>query len=119
LSTDCTLLRTQPHERPTTLEELIPADIRLRFGITTHTPVALAPRGAEDAVPEEEIPDMNEIIIPETSNYKEMGEFIEKYGIKVDNKITKDSRVDRLKAIKAWGVANGYRITQRAILPTV
>lgn len=112
LTSSC--IEKHPHyERPTTLEELIPADVRLKYGIITHTPVKFTtPRNVT------ELADINEIVIPETSNYKELGEFIEKYKIKVD-KVTKDSREDRISAIKAWGVANGYRIVQHMTVPTI
>ncbi len=105
-----------PHpqwERPTSLEELIPADIRLRYGINTHTPVKFqAPRSVD------ELPDINKLVIPETSNYKELGEFLESHNIKVD-KVTKDSREDRINAAKAWGVAHGYRVVQQASVATI
>jgi hypothetical protein len=104
-------------ERPTTLEELIPADMRLRYRISTHTPIVFdTPRGAESTLGE--LGDMNEIVIPHTNDpdcYKKLGEFMRDHGIKVDaaSKKTKESAADRIKAIKAWGVAHGYRIVQR------
>lgn len=112
LSVDCTAPQPQ-HERPTSLEELIPIDIRLRYDIHTHTPIDfIQSRSVSD------LPDINKIIIPDTFNYKELGEFLEKHKIHVD-KITKDSREDRIKAAKAWGVANGYRIVQQVTVETL
>ena len=93
-------------ERPTSLEELIPADIKLKYGITTNTPLSFTyPRGIEGS--EVELSDVNEMVIPE--NYNELKEFIEKQKIKVE-KVTKESKAQCLKAVKAWGVSHGYRI---------
>lgn len=110
LSIDC----TAPHpqwERPTTLEELIPIDIRLRFKINTQTPIAFS--GARD---NSELSDINTIVVPE--GFKELSEFVEKHGINVE-KVTKPSRKTLLRAVKAWGVGHGYRIIQALEVQTI
>ena len=97
-------------ERPTTLEELIPADLKLRFGIATHTPLTFNyPRGMEGS--ETELGDINEIEIPE--NYADLKRFIDRHKIKVE-KVTKESHAACMKAVKAWGVTRGYRIVVRS-----
>ncbi len=108
LSVDC----TAPHpqwDRPTTLEELIPIDIRLRYKINTHTPVALGPRSPS------ELSDINTVVVPD--GFKELSDFVELHGIDVE-KVTKPGRKALLRAVKAWGVSRGYRIVQVATVPT-
>jgi hypothetical protein len=109
LSVDC----NAPHpqwERPVTLEELIPIDIRLRLKINTHTPITYS--GPRDY---SELPPMNTIIVPD--GFKELSEFVETHGINVE-KVTKPSRKTLLRAVKAWGVSHGYRILQTVEVPT-
>ena len=108
LSADCSASHPQ-WERPTTLEELIPIDIRLRYKINTHTPVSLAPRMST------ELSDINTVVVPD--GFKELSEFVELHGINVE-KVTKPGRKALLRAVKAWGVAHGYRIIQMAEVPT-
>jgi hypothetical protein len=108
LSVDC----TAPHpqwERPTTLEELIPIDIRLRYKINTHTPVSLGLRS------DCELSDINTVVVPD--GFKELSDFVELHGINVE-KVTKPGRKALLRAVKAWGVSRGYRIVQVATVPT-
>jgi hypothetical protein len=110
LSVDC----TAPHpqwERPKTLEELIPIDIRLRYKINTHT---LIQYGGDREL--SELPDINTIIVPDS--FKELSEFVEQHGIRVE-KVTKPGRKALLKAVKAWGVSHGYRIVQEVSVPTI
>jgi hypothetical protein len=93
-------------ERPTTLEELIPADIRKRYGIISHTVLEFPkPRGSEGT--DIELGDINEIVIPD--DYKLLKDFIESRNIKVE-KVTKPSYQDCIKAISSWGITHGYRI---------
>lgn len=110
LSVDC----SAPHpqwERPLTLEELIPIDIRLRYKINTHTAIEYeCPQRSYD-----ELSDINTIVVPD--GFKELSEFVESHGIKVE-KVTKPGRKALMKAVKRWGVANGYRIIQNAEVPT-
>lgn len=92
-------------ERPTCLEELIPYDVRHRWGLHTITPITFPiPRGSVGT--ESEIPDINTITIPE--EYSDMKELIKEHKIKVE-KITKESKSDCIKAIKGWANARGYR----------
>ena len=107
---DCTASHPQ-WERPITLEELIPADIRLRLKINTMTPIVF--NGPRDA---SELSEINTIIVPE--GFKELSEFVELHGINVE-KVTKPSRKILLRAVKAWGVAHGYRIIQTVEVPTI
>ena len=113
LTSNCTDGDYAQWERPTALEELIPVDLRLRWGIHSHTPLRFdAPRT------DRELGDINEVLIPDASDpefYKKLGEFMRDRSIKVDaaSKKTKESAADRMKAIKAWGVSHGYRIVQR------
>jgi len=93
-------------ERPTSLEELIPADVKQRLNITTHTSIDFqAPRGAEGT--EQELHSMNEVVVPK--NYAELLEFLEKNNIKVET-VTKPPRSNCIKAVKAWGVERGFRV---------
>lgn len=109
IDAECTAPRS-PYVLPSTLEELIPADKRLRYGIKTHTPFVV--ETPTDAM----IADVNKIIIPDYSDYKALGEFMRKHGIVVDTKITKDKKEDRIAAIKNWGITRGFRLVQQAIL---
>ena len=105
---------TAPHpqwERPLTLEELIPVDIRLRLGIQTSTLIQFDGERAFS-----ELPDINTIVVPD--GFKELSEFVEAHGIKVEA-VTKPSRKALLKAVKKWGVANGFRIIQNVEVPTL
>lgn len=93
------------HERPTCLEELIPYDVRQRWGLHTMTPIVFSlPSGAVGT--ESEIASINEIRIPE--EYSDIKEFIREHKIKVE-KVTKESKTVCIKAIKAWASARGYR----------
>lgn len=110
LSVDC----SAPHpqwERPQTLEELIPIDIRLRLKISTQTPITYS--GPRDS---SELSDINTVIVPD--GFKELSEFVEKHGINVE-KVTKPSRKTLLRAVKAWGVSHGYRIIQTVEVQTI
>ncbi len=96
-------------ERPTTLEELIPVDVRMRYGIQTHTRLEFdKPRGADGT--EKELHSCAEIIIPE--DYSDLKEFVERHKISVEKK-TKESRMACIKAIQEWGVSHGYRIVMQ------
>jgi hypothetical protein len=111
LAVDCTAQYPQ-WERPVTLEELIPIDIRLRLGINTHTSIAYTNPERQFS----ELPDITTIVVPDT--FKELSEFVESRGIKVE-KVTKPSRKVLMKAVKKWGVANGYRIISNAEVRTI
>ena len=93
-------------ERPTSLEELIPADVKQRLNIITHTIIDFpTQRGAEGT--EQELHSMNEVVVPK--NYAELLEFLEKNNIKVET-VTKPPRSNCIKAVKAWGVERGFRV---------
>jgi hypothetical protein len=106
LTRDCTAKASC--EIPTTLEELIPADIRLKYGINTHTTYD-AKYDLEDIVP-----DINKIMIPEDASYAELGRILEMYKIKVTDKITKETTAARLEALREWAISHGYRIVMTA-----
>lgn len=61
------------------------------------------------------IADVNKIIVPDYSDYKALGAFMKKYGISVDEKVTKDPKKERIAAIKKWGVSHGKRLVQQVI----
>lgn len=109
IDAECSAARS-PYVIPSTLEELIPADARLRFKITTHTPFVV------ETPTEAMISDVNKIIVPDYSDYKALGVFMKKYGISVDEKVTKDKKEERIAAIRKWGIANGKRLVQQVIL---
>jgi hypothetical protein len=63
-----------------------------------------------------ELPDINTIVVPD--KFDGLSKFVESHGIKVE-KVTKPSYKALLKAVKKWGVANGYRIIQSIEVPTL
>ena len=87
-------------------------DIRLRYKIATHTPITYQ----SDERDPTELSDINTIVVPD--GFKELSEFVESHGIKVE-KVTKPGRKALMKAVKKWGVANGYRIIQNVDVPTI
>ena len=101
-------------ERPTCLEEMIPADLRARYAIHTKTPIEYAkPRT-------DEMHDINTVVIPDPyvrGGYEDLKAFIEKRKIKVE-KVTKESKEKCLEAVYNWGVSNGYRIVKMNEIPT-
>lgn len=105
MTSHCT--ESWPHyERPTSLEELIPAYLRHRYGVTTHTPLEFStPRALPDT--DKELHDANVVEVPE--EYNLMKEFLEKHNIKVE-KVTKEPFVKCREALLAWGVSRGHRI---------
>ena len=104
LACDC----TAPHpawERPITLEELIPIDIRIRYNIQTHTAISYTSSSREES----ELPNVNTFIVKDT--HKDLNEFVRVQGIKFVKKSTGPRKQEDLRhAIKKWGVENGYRI---------
>ena len=101
-------------ERPTSLEELIPADVRNRYNIHTHTAIDFPlPRGPDSV---HELEPINTIEIPDpfasAADNMELKEFMAKNKIKAE-KITKESRVACLEAVYAWGIAHGKRIVKK------
>lgn len=111
MTNQCSESRWPQYERPTTLEELIPAYMRARYGITSHTKIEFpTKRSLPDT--EHELGEVNTIEVP--SDYTQMKEFIDKHGIKVE-KVTKESFPKCREAVKAWGISHGYRII---LMPT-
>lgn len=106
ITRNCTELWPQ-WERPTTYEELIPPDIKRRYGIQTNTQLNFRGRNRGDPGTEQELNDVNEIVIPE--DYNLLNEFAIKNKIKVE-KVTKPSLDKCIEAIQQWGVLRGYRI---------
>lgn len=100
-------------QRPRTLEECIPADIRLKYGITTSTPIAYA----SETIAESEIADINNIEVP--SDFEGLSKFVRQHGIKVEGKVTKASEKALLQAIRSWAISKGYRIYQVAAIPVI
>jgi len=90
------------------LEELIPLDVRRRYNITTHTAIEWKTTRCEETA--HEIAPINEITLP--YNYSAYKDFIEKRKIRVE-KVTKESLSACHKAVKAWCVANGYRLVRQ------
>jgi hypothetical protein len=94
-------------ERPTTLEELIPSDLRTRYGITSNTRIEFtAPRCAPES--ESEIASINTIVIPD--DYTQLNEFAKKHKIVIPNMKTKKAEAAILTAIKDWAIRRGIRI---------
>ena len=92
-------------QRPRTLEELIPEDVRARWDIDTATPIVWVKPSLEDA--EREIADNNTIEI----RYREG---------KMDNKIRETMRTYKLQTVhkmegnllklRSWAVQNGMKL---------
>lgn len=110
-------------ERPTCLEDLIPADLRRQYGICTSTPLVFDE--ARGAGTDEEIAKrmLKEkvplLLVPEA--YKELGTFMEQHKIVLkdwvpnSHQVTKDTQQERMKAVKAWALKHGYSMR---IVPT-
>lgn len=100
-------------ERPTCIEELIPVDLRIRYGIRMGTcpeMVFAKPRGAETL--HELADETNTIELPPLDDkefYKKTDEVITLYNIPVKTK-TKESKESRLKAIQEWCVNHGRHL---------
>lgn len=102
-------------ERPTCLEDLIPYDVRQRWGISSSTPISFpSARGAPGT--ETEISPINTITIPE--EYSDIKDFIKEHKIKVAGSKTKESKIDCIKAIRLWANTHGYRSKMEYEIPT-
>jgi hypothetical protein len=87
-------------ERPSSLEELIPFHLRVRYGIQTTTQLDYdSPRGSEESF--KELP--HEIRVP--GNDKRMRKFMDKRGIKTVHK-----GAVNLQTIKDWAKERGLRV---------
>ena len=95
-------------ERPTTLEELIPPDVKLRYGITSQTVMTFAlDRGVNGT--EREMDRINEVVMP--TEYNDLIKFTKKHNMNVET-VTKPPKENLVAAIKNWGVQHGYRIVE-------
>lgn len=90
-------------EHPSCLEDLIPANIRNRWGINTVTPFTLN----KEHQAEHKIAPINTVQIPD--DYTDIKEFIKEHKIDVEKK-TKESTANCRKAIIDWAKARGYRV---------
>ncbi len=87
-------------ERPSSLEELIPYHLRVRYGIQTTTELEWGtPRGSEESLREL----AQEIAVP--GNDKKMRKFMEQYGIKTVHK-----GAVNLQTIRDWASERGLRV---------
>jgi hypothetical protein len=84
-------------ERPAYLEDLIPPDVRARWGITTCTEVALddRPRSEEERTYEIEV----------SSNDKKMRDFMKDHAIDTTHKCETN-----LQRIREWAYQRGFRL---------
>jgi hypothetical protein len=104
-------------ERPRTLEELIPVEVRKRWGITTSTPIALPGPPSLERL-ESEIPAFNTIAIryyvKESPGKMGIDKTIRKYmrGVRLPTKRTLNE--NRLK-LREWAVRNGQKIVFEVI----
>lgn len=87
-------------ERPTSLEELIPPDVRARWRITTHTSLNFPqPRGTEKTDSELRY----EVVV--TNDDKKIRAFMAENNIK-----TRASKEENLKIIRDWAIQRTYRL---------
>ncbi len=93
-------------ERPLTLEELIPSDIRLRYNITSSTRLEF-PTNRCTPEAEHELASINTVVIPD--DYTQLSEFVKRNKIPVE-KNTKAAGNALIAAIKEWGIKRGLRI---------
>lgn len=93
--------------RPSTLEELIPADVRERWALTTSTPIlwSTKPLSLEDA--EREIADSNtiEVVYREGKQDNRIREVMK--GLKIPTVHKMDGNIQKLRS---WAVANGKKV---------
>jgi hypothetical protein len=96
---DCskTLLWT----RPETLEELIPEDVRKRWGIVTHTKIRWPE--ASTAVAESEISDLNCISLLKKDGV--IRKFMKAHKLHTTHKMD-----DNINNLREWAVQNGKKI---------
>lgn len=103
-------------ERPTCYEELIPVDLRIKYGIgwgTLPEMVFPKPRGVEGTFHElDDDTNSNTIVLPHFKTkefYEKAGEVIKLYNIPIKTK-TKESAESRLKAIDEWCINHGRHL---------
>jgi hypothetical protein len=93
-------------ERPTCMEELIPQHIKLRYGITTKTPITFDYPRTISHSPENayEFHPINHIVIPKS--YDDVKAMVKRFNIKVPGN-TKPSQEACVQAIQDWAKATG------------
>ena len=100
---DCT---ANVSARPVTIEELIPFHLRVRWNITSRTP--MKPRKAGRTATEEAC-DANTLIVTDTDTH--LRRFVKKYGVPVvKDSPGRHSEGSLHEAIDEWGIRHGYRI---------
>jgi hypothetical protein len=102
--TKCCIIGRSEYERPKTLEELIPYNLRMMYKINTHTRISWTEM---DRTTADEIPPVNCFQVLDT--YAGMKEFIDKYNIVVKKK-TKESLDECRAAIENWVTAKACRL---------
>lgn len=91
-------------ERPTSLEELIPQDVRTRWRITSHTSIPFVePRGTSRTETELQY----EYVIH--NDKKNLAKFMEQEKIPTMRR-EDGKKEDRVKTIRDWAMQRGYRI---------
>jgi hypothetical protein len=96
--------------RPRTIEELIPVDVRERWGIDTETPLLQLCKGSDRLTLEEcerEIADLNtiEVRYPEGSRDSKIREVMRGFKIPTVHKME-----DNLLKLRRWAVSNGKKV---------
>lgn len=102
--TKCCIVGRPEYERPKTLEELIPHNLRMMYKIHTHTQITWTEM---DRTTADEIPPVNCFQVLDT--YAGMKEFIDKYNIVVKKK-TKESLDECRSAIEQWVKTKACRL---------
>jgi hypothetical protein len=92
--------------RPRTLEELIPPDVRVRWGITTQTPIIWSRPAV--AVMEREVDDENTIEIRHQGNNRDsrIREVMRQHKVR-----TAHSMEDNMTRLRSWAVTHGKKIS--------
>jgi hypothetical protein len=91
-------------KRPTSLEELIPIDVRERWNITTETKIPWSPPTQEDAL--REIADINTIEIRYRDKLDgKIREFMKLNKIRTTHKMD-----DNIKTLFEWAISRGKKI---------
>ena len=91
--------------RPRTLEELIPPDVRVRWGITTQTPIVWSRPTV--AIMEREVADENTIEIKHQGNNRDakIREVMRQHKVR-----TAHSMEDNIARLRSWAVSQGKKI---------
>lgn len=106
---DCTLVVHV--KRPATLEELIPDDVRARWGIQTHT-LIVWPTSQTLEDKEREISDANTIEVRFTDGKLDRSIRDVMRSLKID---TVHKMSDNLNNLRKWAVSNGKKVVLEAV----